>query len=106
MQAKEGDTELTLKKLTPVRMLKNELYQKLNDAIQQNSSPEQLREILGKGRAKRGILEGDLVEGELEIGQISALLKDIKPVQVYMNELIEQYLFAQKRINNTEALAR
>ena len=106
IEAKEGDTELTLKKLTPVRMLKNELYQKLNDAIQQNSSPEQLREILGKGRAKRGILEGDLVEGELEIGQISALLKDIKPVSVYMKELIEQYQSAQQRITNTAALAR
>jgi enoyl-[acyl-carrier protein] reductase II len=83
-------------------MLKNELYQRLNEAIQQNSSPEQLREILGKGRAKRGILEGDLIEGELEIGQISALLKDIKPVQVYMDELIEQYQIAKERITNIQ----
>ncbi|MFY8021843.1 MAG: NAD(P)H-dependent flavin oxidoreductase [Bacteroidia bacterium] len=102
IEAKEGDTELTLKKLTPVRMLKNELYQRLNEAIQQNSSPEQLREILGKGRAKRGILEGDLIEGELEIGQISALLKDIKPVHVYIDELIEQYQIAKERIINIQ----
>lgn len=74
-----GDTELTLKELTPVRLLKNAFYQSVQAAYGQGATPEELKALLGKGRAKKGMFEGDLVEGELEIGQVSGLIKDILP---------------------------
>ena len=79
VDAKEGDTQLTLKELTPVRLVKNEFYQQVAHAYEKGANPEQLKELLGRGRAKKGMFEGDLVEGELEIGQISGLIHDIKP---------------------------
>jgi enoyl-[acyl-carrier protein] reductase II len=75
----EGDTILTLKELTPVRMIKNIFYEQITKAHQNCATKPELQELLGKGRAKRGIFEGDLKEGELEIGQVSALLKEIMP---------------------------
>jgi enoyl-[acyl-carrier protein] reductase II len=77
--AKEGDTILTLKELTPVRILKNNFFEQIETAKKNHASIWDLQKILRKGRAKEGIFEGDLLEGELEIGQVSALLKDIKP---------------------------
>lgn len=77
--ANEGDTIVTLKELTPVRLIKNNFYQKILQAEREHASVEQLQQILGKGRAKIGMFEGELSEGELEIGQVSASLKDIKP---------------------------
>jgi enoyl-[acyl-carrier protein] reductase II len=77
--AAEGDTVLTLKQLTPVRMLRNDFYHRVKEAETRGASPEELKELLGKGRAKRGMFEGQLEEGELEIGQVSSLLKDILP---------------------------
>ena len=79
LQAKEGSTSLTLKELTPVRLLHNPFYEKLMKAYEEGASKEQLHEILGRGRAKRGMFEGNLEEGELEIGQIAAALSDIRP---------------------------
>lgn len=76
---KEGDTMLALKKIGATRLIKNEFYDKVKAAEDSGASAEQLKELLGKGRAKRGIFEGDLVEGELEIGQIASLLKDLPP---------------------------
>ncbi|MDQ6904469.1 MAG: nitronate monooxygenase [Bacteroidota bacterium] len=79
ISANEGDTMLTLKELTPVRMIKNDFYQKILQAQKDRSSVKELQQILGRGRAKKGMFEGELSEGELEIGQVSAYLKDIKP---------------------------
>ena len=91
VEADEGATTLTLKELTPVRMMLNELYQKLVAASQAGASKEELAEILGRGRAKKGMFEGDLVEGELEIGQISSMLTDIRPAKEVVDEIIEGY---------------
>ncbi len=79
IEAAEGDTELVLKKLTPVRLLKNEFYQEVKTAENNCESIESLNNLLGKARAKKGMLEGDLIEGELEIGQVSALINNITP---------------------------
>jgi len=79
LQAAEGETQLTLKELTPVRLIKNEFYNRVQDAYNRGASKEELATLLGRGRAKRGIFEGDLVEGELEIGQASAMIRDILP---------------------------
>jgi len=79
VDANEGDTALTLKNLTPVRLIKNDFYATVFEAENRGASKEELAEILGRARAKKGMFEGDLTEGELEIGQISGLIKDIKP---------------------------
>ena len=79
LQASEGDTVVTLKELTPVRMIKNNFYNQITNAYKQHATPEQLQDLLGKARAKKGIFEGNIDEGELEIGEVSALIKDIQP---------------------------
>jgi enoyl-[acyl-carrier protein] reductase II len=79
LKAGEGDTILTLKSLMPVRMLKNGFFRQVNSAEQEGASKEKLRALLGKGRAKKGMFEGDLEEGELEVGQVSSLIKNILP---------------------------
>jgi len=89
-QSKEGDTQLTLKELTPVRMLKNELFNQLEQAKQNGASKEELKAILGKGRARKGILEGDLQEGELEIGQVAMQLKNSLSVEAYIKKLLQE----------------
>ena len=76
LETREGDTQLTLKQLTPVRLIKNPFYQLVKEAETAGASPEALKEILGRGRAKKGMFEGDLASGELEIGQVSCLLRD------------------------------
>jgi enoyl-[acyl-carrier protein] reductase II len=91
VKAKEGDTKLTLKKLAPVRLLNNPFYQTVLNYEIQGASPEEFKELLGKGRAKKGMFEGNLIEGELEIGQVSALINEIKTVQEIMDELIADY---------------
>ena len=75
---KEGETQLTLKELAPVRLIKNKFYQEVQELYQQNPSIEEIKELLGRARAKKGMFEGDLENGELEIGQISGLIHDIK----------------------------
>jgi enoyl-[acyl-carrier protein] reductase II len=79
IHANEGDTILTMKQLTPVRLIKNEFYKKVKEAEEQCASVGDLTDLLGRGRAKKGMFEGDLNEGELEIGQVSATIRDIKP---------------------------
>ena len=87
----EGDTTLTLKELTPVRMLHNDLFRELSEAKENGATPEQLSEILGKGKAKKGMFEGDLEKGELEIGQISSLLKNILPASEIISDIVQSY---------------
>ena len=79
VDAGEGDTQLTLKELTPVRLLKNKFFEDVMQAYAEGASKDQLTELLGRARAKRGMFEGDMEEGELEIGQVAALIHDIKP---------------------------
>ena len=85
--ATEGDTELSIKKIVPVRLLKNSFYQQIKTAESNGASEEELKQILGRGRAKKGMFEGDMQEGELEIGQASCLIKDIKPASVILMEI-------------------
>lgn len=98
VEAKEGDTILTLKELVPVRLLKNEFYHKVETAYQNNASPEELKALLGRGRAKKGMFEGDTVEGELEIGQVSGLISEMKPAADVVKEIIADYKEALKQI--------
>ena len=87
----EGDTTLTLKELTPVRMLHNDLFRELSKAKENGATPEQLSKILGQGKAKKGMFEGDLEKGELEIGQIAALLKNILPASEIISDIVKSY---------------
>ncbi|PWL30448.1 MAG: nitronate monooxygenase [Fluviicola sp. XM-24bin1] len=96
VDAKEGDTLLTLKEVTPVRLIKNEFYQQLQQAYDRGAKAEELKEILGRGRAKKGMFEGDLVEGELEIGQISGLIHEVQPAADIVSEILEEYRTALK----------
>src|SRR5690606_3420968 len=90
-QSSEGETMLTLKQLTPVRMLKNDFYRQIEEAEQRGAQPGELKMLLGSRRARRGIFEGDLDEGELEIGQVAASIRDIKPAAVILQEIMEEY---------------
>lgn len=87
----EGDTQLTLKELAPVRLIKNKFYNDLQNLYSTNPTVEDLKQLLGRARAKRGMFEGDLVEGELEIGQISGLINDILPVSEIIDNMISEY---------------
>lgn len=98
LAAKEGDTQLVLKKLNPVRMIKNELWEKIKSAESQGAAKEELMTLLGKGRARKGIFEGNLEEGELEIGQISAYINQIKSSSAILAEIWNEYLMARKEI--------
>jgi enoyl-[acyl-carrier protein] reductase II len=90
----EGGTSLLLKKLSPTRMIKNAFYSKLQAAEDRGASAEELLEIIGKGRSKLGIFEGNLEEGELEIGQVASLIKTIQPVETIFKELLASYNLA------------
>jgi enoyl-[acyl-carrier protein] reductase II len=94
--AKEGDTHLSLKQLTPVRLMKNDFFMQVQEAEKNGASVEALEKLLGKGRAKQGMFEGKLDEGELEIGQVSALIKSIKPAAEIVYELYKEYEEALK----------
>lgn len=87
----EGDTMLALKKIVPTRLIKNDFYKEIEEAEARGALPEELKEILGRGRAKKGIFEGDLSNGELEIGQISSMIKDIPTVKQIIEEIVESY---------------
>ena len=87
----EGDTKLLLKKLAPTRLVKNDFRYAVEKAEDSGASPEELRMLLGKGRAKKGMFEGDLEEGELEIGQVSSIISRRQSVTEVMNELMESY---------------
>lgn len=90
----EGGTLLTLKELTPVRLIKNEFYQKIEEAYERCASNEELQTLLGRGRAKLGMFTGDMIEGELEIGQIAGMIKEIKPAKEIVEELVSEYKMA------------
>ncbi|MBL0050951.1 MAG: DUF561 domain-containing protein [Bacteroidetes bacterium] len=100
----EGDTQLALKQLTPVRLIKNEFFTRVNTAENSGATKEELQQILGRARAKQGMFEGDLVEGELEIGQVSAMLDTILPaaeiVNIIWNEFVDT-LSRMSRINQS-----
>ena len=95
---KEGDTMLTLKQLTPVRMVKNDFFRRVQEAENMGASKEELSNILGRGRSKRGIFEGDLNEGELEIGQISSMINRIQPAAEILQEMWQNYLEVKKQL--------
>ena len=94
----EGSTKLALKKLAPVRLIKNEFFTKVNDAELRGAAQEELKELLGRGRAKKGMFEGDLVEGELEIGQVAATINNIPSVEDIMNNLISEFEQARREL--------
>jgi enoyl-[acyl-carrier protein] reductase II len=87
----DGDTKLTLKELAPVRLIKNKFYQEVEALYGENPTIDQLKELLGKARAKKGMFEGDLDDGELEIGQIAGLIHEIKPAAEIVKEIISEY---------------
>lgn len=91
VQAKEGDTHLSLKKVVPVRLLKNDFYKLVHEAEQRGAQPEELMQLLGRGRAKKGMFEGDLQNGELEIGQVSAMLHEILPAARIVDMIWSQF---------------
>ncbi|MBN2868891.1 MAG: nitronate monooxygenase [Flavobacteriaceae bacterium] len=100
VDAKEGDTQLTLKELAPVRLIKNKFFNDVEALYKTAPTPEQLKELLGRARAKKGMFEGDLEEGELEIGQISGLIHDIKPVSEIVKDMMDEFEMAKKDVAN------
>ena len=100
VDAKEGDTQLTLKELAPVRLVKNKFFNELQELYKTAPTSEQLKELLGRARAKRGMFEGDLDDGELEIGQIAGLIHDIKPVAEIVEEMVKEFEEAKTNILN------
>ena len=98
--AKEGDTQLTLKEITPVRLVKNEFYGQLQAAYENGATIDELKSLLGRGRAKKGMFEGDLVAGELEIGQISGLINEVKPASEIVSEILTEYRQALSEQSN------
>ena len=97
--SKEGDTQLTFKELAPVRMLKNHFYEEVMQLYSTNPTKEQLIKLLGRARAKKGMFEGDMENGELEIGQIAGLIHDIKPAAQIVQEMIFEFEGARKTVN-------
>ena len=96
----DGETQLTLKEITPVRLIKNEFYDEIQNAYKSNASKEELTSLLSKGRSKRGMFEGDLKNGELEIGQISASIKEVFSVEEIMNNLLNDFNEQKKHVIN------
>ena len=99
INSKEGDTVLTMKQLTPVRMLKNQFYNQIQEAELHGTNIEELKLMLGKGRSKLGIFEGNLDEGELEIGQVSAMINDIQSVKEVIDGIITAYVEAKQNLS-------
>lgn len=100
VDAKEGDTQLTLKELAPVRLLKNKFFESVIQLYTTNPTKEELIKHLGRARAKHGMFEGDLEEGELEIGQIAGLIHDIKPAAQILQDMMEEFEIAKKDVSN------
>ena len=99
-EAKDGDTFVTLKQVVPVRLMKNAFYEKIRQMESEGASAEDLIRLLGTGRSKKGMFEGDLDEGELEIGQVSALIKEIKPAGAIIEEIMKEFETARIEICN------
>lgn len=100
-EAGEGDTLLTLKEITPVRLLRNGFFEQVQAAYARSASTEELKALLGRGRAKRGMFEGDLVEGELEIGQVSGRLGEILPAARILENMVAEFEVARKELRET-----
>lgn len=99
LNANEGDTKLSMKTLIPVRLMKNDFFQQVEKAEAEGAGRAELMELLGKGRARKGMFEGDLVEGELEIGQIASSIKDIKPAGEILIEMWEEFVAEKERLS-------
>ena len=99
VNVKDGDTHLTLKELAPVRMVKNKFFNDVQRLYENNPTKEELKDLLGRARAKKGMFEGDLDEGELEIGQIAGLIDEIKPVKMVLQEIIDEFNEVKGLIN-------
>lgn len=99
IKTNEGDTVLTLKELAPVRLIKNKFYNDIQELYSKCPTKEELEELLGKRRSKRGMFEGDLIEGELEIGQIAGLIHEILPVETIIKNLIQEFETAQNEVS-------
>ena len=100
VNAKDGDTQLTLKELAPVRLIKNKFYKDVQELYAKDPSIEEIKELLGRARAKRGMFEGDLEEGELEIGQIAGLIHEVKPAAEIVAEMLEEFEEAKSEIKS------
>jgi enoyl-[acyl-carrier protein] reductase II len=100
VEAKEGSTKLMLKELAPVRLLKNKFYEDLEELYTKAPTVDELKTLLGRARAKRGMFEGDLVEGELEIGQVSALIHEIKPAATVVSDMVSEFQESVNLIKN------
>ena len=96
----EGDTMLSMKKVVPVRLIKNDFQKRIQEAEDRGATPEELATILGRARAKKGMFEGDVQEGELEIGQIASLVKEIKPAAEIVKEIWNEFNAAKKEVQN------
>ena len=97
---KEGDTQVTLKELAPVRLIKNKFYDDIQELYKKAPTTEELKTLLGRARAKKGMFEGDLIEGELEIGQIAGLIHEIKSAAAIINEMVLEFEIAKKELQN------
>lgn len=102
IKAKDGATHLTLKDVTPVRLMKNKFYHEIHAAISSGATPEEQKAILGRGRAKKGMFEGDLNEGELEVGQVAGLIDSILPVSKIIDDIILEYTQEIKNISTSK----
>jgi len=100
IETKEGDTQLTLKELAPVRLIKNKFFNTLQELYKTTPTQEQLKGLLGRGRAKKGMFEGDLEDGELEIGQVAGLIHDIKPVCEIIEDMINEFERAKTKVKD------
>jgi enoyl-[acyl-carrier protein] reductase II len=100
--AKEGDTMLSLKKLTPVRLIKNKFYQQVAEAEARGASEEELAQLLGRARAKKGMFEGNLDEGELEIGQVAAQINDVLPAATILRNIWDEFVATQQQITQIQ----
>ena len=99
INVKDGDTQLTLKELAPVRLVKNKFYNEVQELYKEHPTIKEIKELLGRARAKKGMFEGDLDDGELEIGQIAGLIHEIKPAKDVVNEIIEEFKSVKSLIN-------
>lgn len=99
LETGEGDTKLVLKQLAPVRLIKNEFFNQVQAAELRGASVDELKALLGKGRAKKGMFEGDMIEGELEIGQVASLILQVEPVSVQFQRLINEFALAKNVFN-------
>ena len=100
VKAGEGDTLLTMKQLTPVRLVRNKFFQDVIEAEQRGAGMEEMKQLLGRGRAKKGMFEGDLEEGELEIGQVAAAIREVKPAAEILREIWNEYKALKQQLCN------